>query len=269
MATVLAASQDTGVLPALPGSEEKERLQLLRHLQQNRYIRVKMALEFCAAAVLLVLTSPLVLLCALLVKLTSRGPAFYSQTRVGLRGRPYLIYKLRTMYHQCELHSGPQWSQKGDPRVTPLGRFLRRTHLDELPQLWNVLKGEMGLVGPRPERPEFIPALARAIPLYEARVLVRPGVTGLAQVQLPADSDLESVRAKLAHDLYYVRNVSPWMDLRILGATFFKVFGAPFGLLHKGFQMPALLAVEGYYEELQKSVVPAQAEVRPGLLSAR
>src|SRR5262249_6782677 len=159
------------------------------------------------------LVAPVILLCAVLVRLTSRGPAFYSQVRLGRGGRPYRIYKIRTMYHQCELKSGARWSQAGDPRVTPVGRFLGSTHLDELPQLWNVLKGDMALVGPRPERPEFIPALARAIPLYELRLLVRPGVTGLAQIQLPPDTDVQSVRAKVAHDLYYVRHMSLWVDL--------------------------------------------------------
>ena len=105
--------------------------------------------------------------------------------RLGKNGRPFRLHKIRTMRHDCEKATGPRWAVPGDPRITPLGRFLRQTHLDELPQLWNVLRGEMSLVGPRPERPEFVPDLEQAIPHYRDRLLVRPGVTGLAQVQLP------------------------------------------------------------------------------------
>src|SRR5205814_291249 len=115
-----------------------------------------------------------------LVRITSRGPAFYTQTRLGLRGRTFTIYKLRSMYEYCENHSGPLWSSKDDPRVTPLGRFIRRTHIDELPQLWNILRGDMSLIGPRPERPEFLPKLETIVPRYRERLRVRPGVTGLA-----------------------------------------------------------------------------------------
>jgi lipopolysaccharide/colanic/teichoic acid biosynthesis glycosyltransferase len=220
--------------------------------QVSVYQFCKPVLDFCVAAVLLVLASPVILLCALLVRLTSRGPAFYSQVRLGRGGRPYWIYKLRTMGYLCETKSGAVWSQAGDPRVTPLGRFLRATHLDELPQLWNVLRGDMSLIGPRPERPEFVPALADAIPLYEARMLVRPGVTGFAQVQLPADSDLSSVRTKLSYDLYYVGKAGLWMDVRIILATLLKVFHVPFGVIRKVFLFPAPVAVERYYQESQK-----------------
>jgi lipopolysaccharide/colanic/teichoic acid biosynthesis glycosyltransferase len=183
------------------------------------YEPYKRVAEFFAALVLLVVLTPVILVCALLVKLTSRGPAFYSQTRVGRFGRLYTIYKLRTMRHNCERHSGPQWARPGDPRVTVIGRFLRRTHLDELPQLWNVLRGEMSLVGPRPERPEFTAYLEKAIPSYRERLLVRPGLTGLAQLRLPPDTDLASVRRKLVYDLYYIRRASPLLDLQILLGT--------------------------------------------------
>jgi lipopolysaccharide/colanic/teichoic acid biosynthesis glycosyltransferase len=131
------------------------------------------------------------------------------------------------MYHDCERRSGVRWSTAGDPRVTPVGRFLRRTHIDELPQLWNVLKGDMSLVGPRPERPEFVPHLEQCLPGYRERLRVRPGLTGLAQVQLPPDTDLASVRRKLAHDLHYVEQLSFWLDVRILFATIFHVLGLP------------------------------------------
>jgi lipopolysaccharide/colanic/teichoic acid biosynthesis glycosyltransferase len=168
---------------------------------------------------LTVVALPIMALCAIAVKLASRGPAFYTQTRVGRHGQTFTIYKLRTMIHNCESLTGPRWCVPGDPRVTRLGWFLRVTHLDELPQLLNVLRGEMALVGPRPERPEFIPQLEKALPAYRQRMIVRPGVTGLAQVKLPPDTDLDSVRRKLAHDLYYIERLSLWLDLRLLAGT--------------------------------------------------
>ncbi len=210
----------------------------------------KRAADVACALVLLALTGPLVLVAMLLIRLTSCGPALYTQTRVGRYGRPFTICKLRTMYDECENLTGACWSLPGDPRVTPLGHFLRRTHLDELPQLWNVLRGEMSLVGPRPERPEFVPQLEQAIPHYRERLQVRPGVTGLAQIQLPPDTDLDSVRIKLAYDLYYVRNLGMWLDLRIALGTALKVIGLPFRLLRRLFQFPARDAVEAAYRGL-------------------
>lgn len=183
------------------------------------YLWAKAAFDFAAAAVLLILAAPLLVLAASAVRLTSRGPAFYSQTRVGRHGRTYTIFKLRTMVDNAEALSGPVWSPTDDPRITPFGQFLRETHIDELPQLINVLLGQMSLVGPRPERPEFVRSLQRDLPDYRRRLDLRPGITGLAQVKLPPDTDLESVRRKLAHDLYYVRNVNPWLDIRILAYT--------------------------------------------------
>jgi lipopolysaccharide/colanic/teichoic acid biosynthesis glycosyltransferase len=188
----------------------------------------KRAMDVALAAALSLLAGPLILALMALVRLTSRGPAIYSQTRLGRFGRPYMIYKIRTMAHECEKHSGVKWSVKGDPRVTPLGRVLRVTHLDELPQLWNVLRGDMSLVGPRPERPEFVAELERVFPYYRERMLVRPGVTGLAQVQLPPDVDVAGVGRKLACDLLYIRSSTPWLDLRIIAATGLGVLGLPF-----------------------------------------
>ncbi len=204
------------------------------------YVVCKSTAEFLVALMLLILPAPLVVLTAALVKLTSRGPAFYSQLRLGKHGRPFLIFKLRTMYQNAERHSGACWSVKGDPRVTPLGRFLRKTHLDELPQLWNVLRGDMSLVGPRPERPEFVPMLERALPGYRDRLLVKPGVTGLAQVRLEADTDLESVRRKLRYDLHYIRRVGPWLDLRLIVCTAFHMMGVPYPVLGRLFALPVL-----------------------------
>jgi lipopolysaccharide/colanic/teichoic acid biosynthesis glycosyltransferase len=208
------------------------------------YARGKPILDFAAAAALLVVTFPVVMVAALLIKLTSRGPAFYTQTRLGKDGKPYTIYKLRTMMHNCEFFSGPRWSGKHDPRVTPLGRFLRASHIDEFPQLLNVLRGEMSLVGPRPERPEFVPQLEKAIPHYRQRLLVRPGITGLAQVQLPADSTLDSVRRKLLYDLYYVRHMSPGLDLALMLATAGKMFAVPFPVFRTALRIPSAAEVE-------------------------
>jgi lipopolysaccharide/colanic/teichoic acid biosynthesis glycosyltransferase len=209
------------------------------------YPACKAALDRSTALALLVLSAPLIVVLAALVRLTSRGPAFYSQTRLGRHGRTFRIYKLRTMVNQCESLTGPRWSIPGDPRVTGLGRFLRRSHLDELPQLVNVLLGHMSLIGPRPERPEFLPELERACPHYRDRLAVRPGVTGLAQVQLPADTSVTSVRRKLAYDLYYIRNLSPWLDLSLLVCTGFYALGVPFRLVGRLLRVPHGPQVEG------------------------
>ena len=192
---------------------------------QSIYTACKRVVDVLVGLAILFLSSPLLLVAALAVKFTSRGPVFYSQTRVGKGGRPFTIYKIRSMYHECEKVSGVVWSAgRGDPRVMPVGRFLRRTHLDELPQLLNVLRGDMSMVGPRPERPEFVPQLEQAIPHYRERLLVLPGVTGLAQINLGADTDLGSVERKLAMDLYYIKSLSFWFDMKVLVGTFFHVF---------------------------------------------
>ena len=183
------------------------------------YLPCKAVLEFAAALVLLLLLSPIIAVAAVAVKLTSPGPAFYRQTRLGRHGRPFRILKLRTMVHNAESKTGPVWSQVNDPRVTPLGRLLRATHVDEFPQLINVLLLQMSLVGPRPERPEFVRDLEFRLPGYCDRLNVRPGITGIAQLNLPPDSDLSSVRRKLIHDLYYVRYCSPWLDFQVVVFT--------------------------------------------------
>ena len=190
------------------------------------YVGAKLVAEWLLALWLVAMTAPFLLLLAALVKLTSRGPAFYVQSRLGFRGRTFQIIKLRTMYHDCEVTTGPVWSLPGDRRVTRLGRVLRDTHLDELPQLLNVILGHMSLVGPRPERPEISTKIEKVLPQFRSRLLVRPGVTGLAQMRLPADSDLEGVRLKLAHDLYYVRHISFLLDIRVAFSTAFYFLAA-------------------------------------------
>lgn len=191
------------------------------------YSLIKRVFDCALATTMLVLTAPVVLLALVLVKLTSRGPMTYSQTRVGYGGRPFTIYKIRTMIDNCESLTGPRWCVPGDPRVTGVGNILRKLHIDELPQLINVLRGEMSLVGPRPERPEFVTKLAREIPHYHARHAVIPGITGLAQILLPPDTDVAQVERKLAFDLHYARNCGMTMDLRILCGTVLKVLCLP------------------------------------------
>lgn len=211
------------------------------------YRDAKNIIEFSIALALFLLALPVIAGLALLVKLTSRGPAFYSQVRLGKNSRPFRIWKLRTMKVNAETGTGAVWAKPGDTRITWIGRILRRTHLDELPQLWNVLRGEMSLVGPRPERPEFVPSLEKAIPLYRERLLVRPGVTGLAQVQLPADTDLSSVRSKIAYDLFYIRTFGLWLDVRLMLSTGLHMFGVPYRTLCWLFGIPRQEVVEADY----------------------
>jgi lipopolysaccharide/colanic/teichoic acid biosynthesis glycosyltransferase len=200
---------------------------IIRPVRLGLYPGIKPVVEYAVAAVLALLATPLILACAVIVKLTSRGPAFYTQARVGRNGRLFTIYKIRTMIHECESLTGPRWSMPGDPRITRIGNILRKTHLDELPQLYNVLRGDMGLIGPRPERPEFVPKLQRLLPQYRDRLAIRPGITGLAQVHFEADTDVESVRRKLSYDLHYIQNFCLGLDLRILAATIFYALGNP------------------------------------------
>jgi lipopolysaccharide/colanic/teichoic acid biosynthesis glycosyltransferase len=190
----------------------------LEYSSATRYDAVKSVFDVPAAVVLLVISAPVVLLAMLVVRLTSRGPAVYTQKRLGSNGRVFTIFKIRTMYLGSE-PNGARWSLPGDKRVTPVGRLLRWSHVDELPQLLNVLRGEMSLIGPRPERPEIVAQLEKSLPEYRLRLLVRPGVTGLAQVLLPPDADLNSVRMKLNFDMYYIRRMNPWLDLRIAVGT--------------------------------------------------
>ncbi len=156
---------------------------------------------------------------SLLIRLTSAGPAIYRQQRVGQHGRVFTMYKYRTMRDDAEKHTGPIWASENDPRYTAIGRWLRKTRLDEVPQFWNVLKGEMSLVGPRPERPFFVEKLAKEIPLYNRRHRVKPGITGWAQVKWKYDESLDDVRQKVKYDLFYIENVGLRMDFKILFHT--------------------------------------------------
>jgi len=155
----------------------------------------------------------------LAVRLDSKGPVFYTQTRVGKGGRLFKVVKFRTMRQDAESGTGAQWAANNDPRITRVGKFLRTSRLDEIPQMWCVLKGDMAFVGPRPERPEFIEMLQEEIPFYFVRHMVRPGVTGWAQIKYKYGSTVEDAREKLQYDLYYIKNASIGLDLVILFLT--------------------------------------------------
>jgi exopolysaccharide biosynthesis polyprenyl glycosylphosphotransferase len=181
--------------------------QILRRL-------LSLAVSFLA----LVICLPFIPLIILAVRLSSPGPVFFSQTRVGQRGRPFTAYKFRTMRQDAEAN-GAVWASKDDPRVTPIGGFMRKTRLDEIPQLWNVLRGDMAFVGPRPERPEFVQWLSKDIPFYDLRHMIRPGITGWAQVRYQYGASLEETKRKLEYDLYYVKHQSIGLDLLIMFET--------------------------------------------------
>jgi lipopolysaccharide/colanic/teichoic acid biosynthesis glycosyltransferase len=158
------------------------------------------------------------------VKLDSAGPVFYRQTRCGRAGKLFQIYKFRTMYVDAERDGKARWATKNDPRITRVGRFLRKTRMDELPQVLNILRGEMSFVGPRPERPEFVEELKKSIPFYHSRLSVKPGLTGWAQVQFEYTSTVEDTLTKLQYDLYYIHRWTLWLDIYILFRTISVVF---------------------------------------------
>ena len=191
------------------------------------YFRWKSVPDRLLAALLLIPALPIIGILIVAVRLTSRGPGIYQQVRAGLNGQPFTMLKIRSMTCNAEERTGAVWTRKNDPRVTRVGKVLRKLHLDEFPQLFNVLRGEMSLVGPRPERPEFVEVLEEAVPGYVNRLAVRPGITGLAQINLPPDSDLHSVQQKLAMDLAYIEEAGPWLDLRMFLGTCVRVLGFP------------------------------------------
>lgn len=184
----------------------------------------KRLLDVTAGLVLAVVAVPLGVLAGLAILIESGRPVLYSQTRLGRAGHRFRLTKFRTMAHDAEA-SGPQWSPENDPRITRVGRILRRTHIDELPNVWAVLRGDMSMVGPRPERPEFVAMLEHQIPLYRARLTVAPGLTGWAQVRTHYGDSVDDAAAKLEYDLYYVRHQSLWFDLAILVRTAGRMLG--------------------------------------------
>ena len=180
---------------------------------------VKRLTDVACAAVGLLLSFPIMLLVAIAVKASSRGPIFYHQPRVGLRGRVFVVHKFRSMREDAEKETGAVWAAVNDSRVTPIGQLLRRTRIDELPQLWNVVRGDMSLVGPRPERPEFVSSLTQQIPFYGQRHTVRPGLTGWAQVRYTYAASSEDAMEKLQYELFYIKHMSFALDLFVLAKT--------------------------------------------------
>lgn len=186
-------------------------------------LRVKRLVDLVLSIAGILISAPIILICAIAIKLTSKGPIFFTQQRVGLNGSNFTIFKLRTMHVDAE-EKGAQWAQENDDRVTLVGRFLRTSRLDELPQFWNVLRADMSFVGPRPERPEFTTDLAKSIPYYDLRHIVKPGITGWAQVIFPYGASEEDAMKKLQYELYYIKNQSLLLDLNIILRTLFTVF---------------------------------------------
>ena len=190
-------------------------------LNQTRrgYIKARPLLEFLIAFIGLIFSLPVFFIIGILIKATSRGPVFYAQERVGKDGHIFEIIKFRTMNVDAESFFGPVWAEKNDVRITNLGRILRRTHIDELPQLFNVIRGEMSIIGPRPERPFFVNKLKKEIPGYEGRLATKPGITGLAQSCLRSDETIRDVQKKLRYDMLYIKRMSLTLDIKIILQT--------------------------------------------------
>lgn len=188
--------------------------------------RLKRILDIMVSLLILLISLPIALLSAIAISLDSKGPIFFKQERCGLNNKIFKIFKFRSMVHDAEKITGPVWSQKDDPRITRVGKIIRKLRIDEIPQMYNVLKGEMSLVGPRPERPYFVEKLSEQIPYYKRRLKVRPGITGWAQVKHKYDETVEDVKIKLRYDLFYIENMSLRMDFKILFRTIFVVIFA-------------------------------------------
>ncbi len=190
---------------------------------RKRFQEFKRCFDVIVSVLGLTLASPIIAVTAILIKRVSPGPVFFRQERVGLNGEIFNIYKLRTMKIDAEKDTGPMWAQEDDPRLIKCGKIIRKMHIDELPQLFNVLRGEMSIVGPRPERPVFVKKLKKEIPDYAKRLLVKPGITGLAQVWHKYDETLQDVKRKIKYDLLYIKKMCLMVDLRILLRTILVV----------------------------------------------
>lgn len=186
---------------------------------RKRFLEFKRGMDVLVSLAGLVIALPILAVASLIIKVTSTGPVFFRQERVGKDGETFNIYKLRTMKQDAEKDTGPVWAKEDDPRVTLVGKFFRKTHIDEIPQLINVLKGEMSIVGPRPERPVFVIDLSKKIGDYTKRLNVKPGITGLAQVRHKYDETLEDVKKKIKFDLLYIKEMCVMTDLRIMART--------------------------------------------------
>ena len=199
-------------------------LGILVRFVRKSFDRFKRYMDLVLSIAGLTITAPILIFSAMLIKLTSPGQVIYRQTRVGKKGKIFKIYKLRTMVADAEKGTGAVWAKKNDPRVTTLGRILRKSRIDEIPQLFNVIEGDMSIIGPRPERPELVRDLKNLIVDYEKRLTVKPGITGLAQVFHKYDETIEDVKKKIKYDMLYIRKKCLMTDLRILGQTFVVVF---------------------------------------------
>jgi len=193
------------------------------HLARRYFDAAKEVMDVVLGFVAAVIAFPVLVVCAVLIKLSSKGPILFTQLRVGKDGTIFKMYKLRTMRSDAEVGTGAVWAQKGDPRIVPLCRWMRRSHVDELPQLFNVVKGEMSLVGPRPERPEILAELEKSYPEVRERLAVRPGITGLAQIRNGYDTTVTAFRGKLLADLEYISHRKWSLELGIIARTFGKL----------------------------------------------
>ncbi|MCR5106997.1 MAG: undecaprenyl-phosphate glucose phosphotransferase [Lachnospiraceae bacterium] len=216
----------SGIIPNRPYTEDVQGLPVIniRHVPLTNTLNAvaKRAVDIVGSVAGIIVTSPLMLLIALLVKFTSNGPILFKQERVGLHNRPFMMYKFRTMYEQDEQKEKEEWTTKDDPRVTSIGKILRRTSLDELPQFFNILTGKMSIVGPRPERPNFVEQFSEKIPRYNIKHQVRPGLTGWAQINgLRGDTSIEK---RIEYDLYYIENWTMGFDFKIMFLTLFRGF---------------------------------------------
>jgi len=195
-------------------------LAMQRKLQRKCLSLVlKRTMDLVISFVGLIFFGPIILIAGMIIKFNSPGPIFYTQERVGKNGKVFIMYKLRTMIKDAEQETGPIWAKRNDPRITSGGRLLRRYHIDELPQLFNVLKGQMSLVGPRPERPQIIERFNHHFPNYEKKLSIKPGITGYAQIRYKYDETLRDVKMKLKYELFYIQRMCLFLDLKILLAT--------------------------------------------------
>ncbi|MCM8775340.1 MAG: sugar transferase [Candidatus Omnitrophica bacterium] len=188
-------------------------------------LMVKRLLDISVSTLGLIVFSPVMAVTAIAIKLDSPGPVIFRQSRVGMKGRQFFMYKFRTMHEDAEAATGPVWASQNDPRVTRVGNLLRKTHLDELPQLWNVLEGTMSVVGPRPERPYFVNELRKWIPHYDRRLCAKPGITGLAQIKRRYDETIADVRKKVRYDILYIQKMCPLLDMKVIALTVLAVLG--------------------------------------------
>lgn len=178
-------------------------------------------MDLIISSAIIIAFFPVWLFISIAIRLDSKGPVFYKQERVGKNGKKFMIYKFRSMIHDAESKTGPKWAQRKDPRITRAGKIIRKPRLDEVPQFFNVLKGEMSLIGPRPERPYFVEKFKREIPFYARRLGVKPGITGWAQIKGEYDTSMDNVKTKLQYDLFYLENMSLRMDLKVIINTIY------------------------------------------------